>query len=125
MAQLTLYTVLASICIYYNFTYCLFEAETFQNQTDVYFWIQTVLLYCPLMYFAGYVTCKVTLRLYPRIKCICNNAPNTSTNSLNDLLNYQEFPARMEDNDVDDDDDDDYATNNASVAVQPIPDHEQ
>ena len=51
------FTLLASIIAISS--YCLFEAETSQTQTNDFFWIQVILLYCPLVYFIVFVTYKV------------------------------------------------------------------
>ena len=90
----------------------LFEAETSQTQTDVFFWIQTVLLYCPLVYFTGYVTYNVIRWLYRRITT-CNKTNYIQNN--NNLLNSCEFPARMEE------DDDNYSTTSESTSESTVP----
>ena len=94
------FTILVSVSVISS--HRLFEDETFQTETDVYFWIQMVLLSCPLVYFIGYVTYKVTKWVCPRIKPICNKTCCIVWRSNNnyDLVNSCQFPARLEeDND--------------------------
>ena len=86
-----IFTLLTSISVISS--YRLFQAETFRAQTDVYFWIQLILLCCPLVYFIVYVTYKVAQWLHPRIKYLCNK----TSHNIHGLLNSHEFPARMED----------------------------
>jgi len=94
------FTILVSVSVISS--HRLFEDETFQTETNVYFWIQMVLLSCPLVYFIGYVTYKVTKWLRPRIKPLCNKTCCVvwrSNNNYN-LVNSCQFPARLEeDND--------------------------
>ena len=96
----SIFTILASLAII-TF-YRLFQTETTNTPTNTSFWVQTILLYCPLVYFIMYTSVKVFLWLRPRIMlakdtlaklCGINNA-----NPLNvaDILNSREFPARME-----------------------------
>ena len=95
----------------------LFEAQT-QTQTDDFFWVQAMLLYCPLAYFIAYVSYKVVRWLHPRIKYICSKTSCNVWNN-NDLVNSYEFPARMEE------DDDNFSTNNESSSDESsVPDDE-
>ena len=52
----SIFTILASLTII-TF-YRLFQAETTNTPTNTSFWIQTVLLYCPLVYFIVYAKCS-------------------------------------------------------------------
>ena len=120
----SIFTILAILTII-TF-YRLFQAETTNTSTDTSFWMQTVLLYCPLIYFMTYTGVKVFLWLRPRIVlvkdtlvklCGVNNA-----NPLNvaDVLNSREFPARMEN------DGDNYSTTSESSSEESMtPDDEQ
>ena len=110
-----IFTLLTSISAISS--YRLSEAQT-QTQTDDFFWIQTILLYCPLVYFIAYVSYKVVRWLLPRIKYICSKTSCNVWNN-NDLVNSYEFPARMED------DDDNYSTTSESTSESTVPDDEQ
>ena len=106
------FTLLASISIISS--YRLFQAETFQTQTDVYFWIQASLLCCPLVFFIAFITYKVAKWLRPRIKHLCNK----TRYNIDSLLNSREFPARMED------DGDDNSTTSESTSESIVSDDE-
>ena len=107
------FTLLPSISIISS--YRLFQAETFQTETDAYFWIQAILLCCPLMYFIAFITYKVAKWLHPQIKYLCNKTSCNICKSDN-LLNSHEFPARMED------DGDNYSTTSESTSESVISD---
>ena len=109
------FTLLASIIAISS--YRLFEAETSQTQTDNFFWIQVILLYCPLVYFIVFVTYKVIKWLYPHMKYLFNKTRcNVWRN--NSLLRSYEFPARM------DDEGDNYSSTSESDQST-VPDDEQ
>ena len=93
------FTILASVSVISS--HRLFEDEAFQTETNVYFWIQMVLLSCPLLYFIGYVTYKVTKWLQPCIKPLCSKTCCCivwRNNNNYNLVNSCQFPARLEDN---------------------------
>ena len=110
-----IFTLLA--CISVISSHRLFEAETSQTPTDDFFWIQAILLYCPLVYFIGYVSCKIVRWLYPRIKYLCNKTSGNVQRN-NALLRSYEFPARM------DDDGNNYSSTSESEEST-VPDDEQ
>ena len=117
-----IFTVFVSITTvaFYQF----FQEETTNAPSNSSFWIQTVLLYCPLVYFTVFTSVKVLLWLYPRIvlakhKLCGNNNPNNVVGVAN-LLDSHEFPARMED------DGDSYSTtSDCSSGGSTLPDDEQ
>ena len=115
------FTILASLSII-TF-YRLFQAETTNTPTNASFWIQTVLLYCPFVYFIVYTSVKVFLWLQPRIVLVkqtlfkfCGINPNTL--DVGDVFNSQQFPARMED------DGDNYSTASESTSESIIVDED-
>ena len=110
------FTILASISVISS--YRLFQAETFQTQTDVYFWIQLILLCCPLAYFIAFITYKIAKLLHPRVNCLCSKSCCNIWRS-NNLLNSHEFPARSED------DSDNYSTTSESTSESIVSDDEQ
>ena len=103
--------------------YRLFQAQTTETSTNVSFWLQTVLLYCPLIYFMVYVIFKFTRWLHPRIVIIKDflmrrfSSGSHSHQEIAGLLNNQDFPARMEGHD------DDNSSNSSSP--EPSEDDEQ
>ena len=103
--------------------YRLFQAETTDTPTNASFWVQTVLLYCPLVYFIVYTSVKVFLRLQPKIvkakHTLLKLFGYNNTNTIADLLNSRQFPARMED------DGDNYSTTSESTSESTVPDDEQ
>ena len=119
-----IFTILASISII-TF-YRLFQAETTNTPTNMSFWMQMILIYCPLVYFLVYTSVKVFIWLHPRIalvkRTLLNLCGNDNTNPLDvaDLLyNSREFPARMED------DGDNYSTTSESTSESIVSDDEQ
>ena len=114
----SIFTILASLTLI-TF-YRLFQAETTDTPTNASFWMQTVLLYCPLVYFIVYTSVKVFLRLRPKIMVakyiLLKLFGYNNTNTVADLLNSREFPARMED------DDDNYSTTSESTSESTVPD---
>ena len=92
----SVFAVLASISII-TF-YRLFEAETTDTPTNVSFWMQMILIYCPLVYFLVYTSAKVFLWLRPRIVLVKHTLLNLCGNdhplNVADLLySNREFPA--------------------------------
>ena len=96
-------TILAAITII-TF-YRLFQAETTKTSTNVSFWMQTVLLNCPLVYFVVFVTINLINWLRPRVivvkDCLMRvyNNDDHSPQEIADLLNNHNFPARLQGND--------------------------
>ena len=120
----SVFTVLASISII-TF-YRLFQAETTSTPTNISFWMQIILIYCPLVYFLVYTSLRMFLWLHPRIvivkNALLNLCGNDNTNPLDDadlLYNSREFPARMED------DGDNYSTTSESTSESIVSDDEQ
>ena len=116
----SIFTILASLTII-TF-YRLFQAETTNTPTNTSFWIQTVLLYCPLVYFIVYASIKVFLWLQPRVTFVkitllkfCGINPLVT----GDSSNSQEFPARMED------DGDNYSTTSESTSESIVGDDDE
>ena len=118
-----IFTLLASITTI-TF-YRLYQADAINIPTNVSFWMQIVLMYCPLVYFLVYTSVKVFLRLHPRIVMVKHTlhklCGNDNTNSLDnaDLFNSREFPARIED------DGDNYSTTSESASESIVSDDEQ
>ena len=110
------FTILASISVISS--YRLFQAETFQTQTDIYFWIQLILLCCPLAYFIAFITYKIVKLLHPRINYLCSKSCCNIWRS-NNLLNSHEFPARLED------DGDNYSTTSESTSESIVSDDDE
>ena len=85
--------------------YRLFQAETTHTPTNASFWIQTVLLYCPLAYFVIYMNYRILLWLHPRVmsvkQCLHQLYHNNGNHLLDnaDLLSSHEFPGRIESDD--------------------------
>ena len=85
-------------------SYRLFQEHTANTSTNVSFWVQVVLLYCPIIYFILYTGVKVSLWLNPRIiqaknallKLCGNDIDNTDPLEAANLFNSREFPARVE-----------------------------
>ena len=98
-------TILAAISII-TF-YRLFQAETTKTSTNVSFWMQIVLLYCPLVYFVVYVTINLINWVRPRVMIVKDclmrvyNNDSNSPQEIADLLNNQNFPARLQGHDDD------------------------
>ena len=119
----SVFVVLASISII-TF-YRLFEAETTDTPTNVSFWMQMILIFCPLVYFLVYTSAKVFLWLRPRLVLVkhtllrlCGNHDHPM--DVADLLyNSREFPARMED------DGDNNSTTSENTSESIVSDDEQ
>ena len=115
-----IFTILASITTVAFYHY--FQEETANTSSNSLFWIQIVLLYCPLVYFTVYTSVKVFLWLHPRIILInhklCGNDNTNVTDAASDLCNYYEFPARV-------DDDSDSTTSEISGDGSTPPDDEE
>ena len=116
--EASIFTILASLT-FITF-YRLFQAETTDTPTNASFWIQTVILCCPLVYFIVYASVKVFLRLRPKIMVAKHTLLKlfgyNNTNTVADLLNSRQFPARMEDND------DNHSTTSESTSESTVPD---
>ena len=115
----SVFAVLASISII-TF-YRLFEAETTDTPTNVSFWMQMILIYCPLVYFLVYTSAKVFLWSRPRIVLVKHTLLNLCGNdhplNVADLLySNREFPARMED------DGDNFSTTSESTSESVVSD---
>ena len=116
--EASIFTILASLTLI-TF-YRLFQAETTDTPTNASFWIQIVLLYCPLVYFIVYTSVKVFLKLQPKIMVAKHTLLKlfgyNNTNTVADLLNSRQFPARMEG------DDDNYSSTSESTSESTVPD---
>ena len=118
------FTILASM-VTITF-YRLFQADTTNTPTNVSFWMQIILMYCPLVYFLLYASVKVFMWLRPRIvvvkstllKWLCD-IDNTNSLDVANLFNSCEFPARMEDNGSK------YSTASGSASESLIPQQQQ
>ena len=80
--------------------YRLFQATT-STPTTASFWMQIILMYCPLVYFILYTSVKVFTWLHPRIVVVKGwlcGIDNTNPSDVANLFNSREFPARMEAN---------------------------
>ena len=92
--------------------YRLFQAQTTNTKTNISFWMQIILIYCPLVYFVVYTSAKVFVWLRPRIVMIKDKLRgNNNINPMDvaNLFNSREFPGRMEN------EDENYATSSEST----------
>ena len=99
-----IFTILISVTV--TTFYRLFQAETIHTPTNSSFWIQTILLYCPLIYFVMYTSYQLILWLRPKMASVkrrlcqlCNGDDNVLLDVSDLLSNSREFPGRMEDDD--------------------------
>ena len=118
----SVFAVLASISII-TF-YRLFEAETTRTPTNVSFWMQMTLIYCPFVYFLVYTIAKVFLWLRPRIVLVKHTLSKLCGNDhpldVADLLYSScEFPARMKD------DGDNFSTTSESTSESVVCDDDE
>ena len=105
--------------------YRLHEIETTTPPTNTSFWIQTIFLYCPLVYFIIYASISSTVyqKLRPKVKNAFLKYKNPllklrGDNSINsdNLVNSCGFPGRIED-----DDSDRYSTDSKSTCESELP----